>query len=82
MQRKYSLCVPFFIWERRQAVSRRYKYLKYGDRVQIEEKIKEGKDVREIASEIGVHFDTIYKEFRRAGMTKETYDAEAAQKTL
>ncbi|MGN0338618.1 MAG: helix-turn-helix domain-containing protein [Lachnospiraceae bacterium] len=63
-------------------MSRRYKYLKYGDRVQIEEKIKEGKDVREIASEIGVHFDTIYKEFRRAGMTKETYDAEAAQKTL
>lgn len=63
-------------------MSRRYKYLKYGDRVQIEEKIKEGKDVREIASEIGVHFDTIYKEFRRAGMTKETYNAEAAQKTL
>lgn len=63
-------------------MSRKYKYLKYGDRVQIEEKIKEGKDVREIASEIGVHFDTIYKEFKRAGMSRETYNAELAQKTL
>lgn len=72
----------FYCHERRLTVSRKYKYLKYGDRVQIEEKIKEGKDVREIASEIGVHFDTIYKEFKRAGMSRETYNAELAQKTL
>lgn len=53
------------------------KRLRYEDRVIIERMSKAGKKVADIANEIGVHRDTIYKEFTRCGATKETYSAGA-----
>lgn len=52
------------------------KRLRYEDRVIIERMSKAGKKVADIANEIGVHRDTIYKEFTRCGATKETYSAD------
>lgn len=56
--------------------------LRYEDRVIIERMSKAGKKVADIANEIGVHRDTIYKEFTRCGATKETYSAEKAQREI
>lgn len=58
------------------------KRLRYEDRVIIERMSKAGKKVADIANEIGVHRDTIYKEFTRCGATKETYSAEKAQREI
>ncbi len=52
------------------------------NRVIIERMSKAGKKVADIANEIGVHRDTIYKEFTRCGATKETYSAEKAQREI
>ena len=58
------------------------KRLRYEDRVIIERMSKAEKKVADIANEIGVHRDTIYKEFARCGATKETYSAEKAQREI
>lgn len=58
------------------------KRLRYEDRVIIERMSKAGKKVADIANEIGVHRDTIYKEFTRCGATKEMYSAEKAQREI
>ena len=58
------------------------KRLRYEDRVIIERMSKAGKKVADIANEIGVHRDTIYKEFTRCGATKETDSAEKAQREI
>jgi hypothetical protein len=58
------------------------KRLRYEDRVIIERMSKAEKKVADIANEIGVHRDTIYKEFTRCGATKETYSAEKAQREI
>ena len=58
------------------------KRLRYEDRVIIERMSRAGKKVADIANEIGVHRDTIYKEFTRCGATKETYSAEKAQREI
>lgn len=58
------------------------KRLRYEDRVIIERMSKAGKKVADIANEIGVHRDTIYKEFTRCGAAKETYSAEKAQREI
>lgn len=58
------------------------KRLRYEDRVIIERMSKAGKKVADIANEIGVHRDTLYKEFTRCGATKETYSAEKAQREI
>lgn len=58
------------------------KRLRYEDRVIIERMSKAGKKMADIANEIGVHRDTIYKEFTRCGATKETYSAEKAQREI
>jgi len=56
------------------------KKLKYEDRKAIEQLVKEGKDPREIAERIGVHFTTIYGELRRCAGAE--YNADKAQSTL
>lgn len=57
-----------------------YKHLSYTDRQLIELYLSAGMRVSEIAKNIGVHRNTIYREFTRCGMTKENYNADKAQK--
>ncbi|MEE1078942.1 MAG: helix-turn-helix domain-containing protein [Agathobacter sp.] len=60
-------------------MARKYATLLYKDRLIIQEMCKAGKSVSNIAKELGVHRDTIYKEFKRTNMTRENYDAQTAQ---
>lgn len=55
-----------------------YRNLRYADRVKIEEMVKLNKGVKDIASEVGVHVATIYRELKRC----VPYTAEEAQKTV
>ena len=61
---------------------RKYKRLHYEDRKIIEEMCKQGKSVNDIATVIGTHRDTIYKELKRSGTTMENYTAAAGQRAL
>ncbi len=63
-------------------MARKYTRLKYEDRKIIEEMLKENKSVVQIAEKLGVHRDTIYKEFLRCGVEPKDYSAEEAQKLL
>lgn len=57
-----------------------YKHLCYTDRQLIELYLSAGMKVGKIAQMIGVHRNTIYREFARSGMNKENYNADKAQK--
>lgn len=61
---------------------RKYRILKFCDREIIEARIKEGKSIDSIAEELGVHRDTIYKEFRRVNLDRKSYSAIVAQKSI
>ena len=63
-------------------VARKYKRLRYEDRQVIEKMSRAGSRVVDIATTLGVHRDTIYKEYARCGATPDTYSAEKAQETL
>lgn len=63
-------------------VARKYKRLRYEDRKVIERMGQMGYKVVDIATALGVHRDTIYKEYVRCGATADTYNAERAQETL
>lgn len=63
-------------------VARKYKRLRYEDRQVIEKMSRAGSRVIDIANALGVHRDTIYKEYTRCGATADTYSAEKAQETL
>ena len=63
-------------------MARKYKRLRYEDRQVIEKMSREGSRVIDIANALGVHRDTIYKEYTRCGATADTYNAEKAQETL
>ncbi|MDO4266410.1 MAG: helix-turn-helix domain-containing protein [Eubacteriales bacterium] len=63
-------------------MARKYKRLCYSDRQAIEKMSRAGVKIIEIAAALGVHRDTIYKEFARCGATPETYSADIAQKAL
>ena len=62
-------------------MARKYKRLRYEDRQVIEKMSRAGSRVVDIADTLGVHRDTIYKEYTR-GATPDTYSAEKAQETL
>lgn len=53
-----------------------YKRISYEDRKKIEELARSGTDVMTIASNIGVHYNTIRRELIRGG---NPYSAETAQ---
>lgn len=61
---------------------KKYKRLRYEDRQTIEKMLKAGDSVAVIAGALGVHRDTIYKEFNRSGTDQKTYSADVAQATL
>lgn len=63
-------------------MARKYKRLRYEDRQTIEKMLKKGNSIVEIATVVGVHRDTIYKEFKRSGTDEFTYTADKAQETL
>ncbi len=63
-------------------VARKYKRLRYEDRRTIEKMLKAGDSIAVIAVAVGVHRDTIYKEFNRSGTDQHTYTADVAQATL
>ena len=63
-------------------MARKYKRLRYDDRQVIEKMSRAGSRVVDIATTLGVHRDTIYKEYARCGATPDTYSAEKAQETL
>ena len=63
-------------------MARKYKKMRFADRVEIERMCRANKSVIQIAEKTGVHRDTIYKEFERSGMTRETYNAEVAQQSI
>jgi IS30 family transposase len=64
------------------------RYLTYEDRKSIENLYKSGESLVEIASELGVHLATIYREMTRGktgeldGNGRSGYSAEIAQKTV
>lgn len=58
---------------------KRFKKLKYADRVKIEELLKKDCSKDEIADQLHVHRATIYREIARTG---EPYSAEEAQRRL
>ena len=59
-------------------MARKYKRLRYEDRQVIEKMSRAGSRVVDIAATLGVHRDTIYKEYARCGATADTYSAEKA----
>ena len=63
-------------------MARKYKRLRYEDRQTIEKMLKDHNSVAEIAGALGVHRDTIYKEFTRSGTDQNTYTAAAGQRAL
>jgi IS30 family transposase len=63
-------------------MARKYKRLRYEDRQRIEEMLKAGSSVAMIAATLGVHRDTIYKEFARSGTDQHTYSAETGQRAI
>jgi IS30 family transposase len=63
-------------------MARKYKRLCYEDRQIIEKMLKAGNSVGMIATTLGVHRDTIYKELVRSGTDQHTYSAEIGQKTI
>lgn len=63
-------------------MARKYKKMRYADRLKIEEMCRAKKSVIQIAETTGVCRDAIYKEFARSGMTRETYNAELAQQSI
>ena len=56
-------------------MARKYKRLRYEDRQVIEKMSRAGSRVVDIATTLGVHRDTIYKEYARCGATPDTYSA-------
>jgi IS30 family transposase len=64
------------------------RYLAYEDRKKIEALYSKGKTLTDIASELGVHLATIYREMTRGGTGeldgngRSGYSAELAQKTV
>lgn len=63
-------------------MARKYKRLCYEDRQVIEKMSRAGSRVTDIAATLGVHRDTIYKEYNRCRATPDTYNAKKAQETL
>lgn len=61
---------------------KQYKRLHYEDRRTIEKMLKAGNSIVTIAAALGVHRDTIYKEFNRSGTNQHNYTADVAQATL
>lgn len=58
---------------------KRFKRLKYADRIKIEELLNQDYSKGEIANQLHVHRATIYREIARTG---EPYSAEEAQRRL
>lgn len=55
----------------------------YEDRKQIEALAKAGAGASEIASKVGIHRDTLYKELKRSGAeTLAEYSADAGQRAI
>lgn len=63
-------------------MARKYKRLRYEDRQTIEKMLRAGSSVAEIAGALGVHRDTIYKEFARSNTDQKSYSAELAQRAI
>lgn len=61
---------------------RKYKRLHFEDRQTIEAMLRQGCSVADIADKLGVHRDTIYREFKRCGATLRTYTALEGQQAL
>lgn len=62
-------------------MARKYKRLRYEDRQVIEKMSRAGSRVVDIAATLGVHRDTIYKEYARCGATADTYSADVYMKS-
>lgn len=63
-------------------MARKYKRLRYEDRKTIEKMLKAHNSVAEVAGVLGVHRDTIYKEFARSRTDQHTYSADAGQRAI
>lgn len=63
-------------------MARKYKRLRYEDRKTLEKMLRAGDSVAEAAGALGVHRDTIYKEFARSGTDRHTYSADAGQRAI
>lgn len=62
--------------------TRKYKRIRYEDRVKMEQLLKEGKKVTEVADILGVSRSAIHFEFRRSGTDRTSYTADIGQKSL
>lgn len=59
-----------------------YQRIRFAERQKIEEMCRQNKSVVKIAQEVGTSRDTIYEEFKRSGMTRANYNAQAAQNAI
>ena len=63
-------------------MARKYKRLRYEDRKTLDKLLRAGDSVADAAGALGVHRDTIYKEFARSGTDHHTYSADAGQRAI
>lgn len=56
-----------------------YRQIRYAERKEIEQMLKAGRPITEISDTLGYSRDAIYEEFKRFGMTRQNYSADAAQ---
>lgn len=82
VQEQEKTLVRLFYFRKKGAgtMARKYKRLRYEDRKVIEKMSREGSRVIDIANTLGVHKDTIYKEYTRCGVTPDTSDTYSAKK--
>lgn len=72
----------YFAGKERIKMARKYKRLRYDDRLAIERALAQGMSIEEVAKKLDVHRDTIYKELKRGNFTKTTYNAKVAQQLI
>lgn len=59
-----------------------YKKITYEERKKIEHMVKKGVPVMEMATEIGVHMATVYRELQRGRDEMGNYKADVAQNKI
>lgn len=59
-----------------------YKQITYTDRLRIEQMYLSGIKIKDMANEIGICYQTMYKELKRGKSEEGLYSADRAQKSL
>ena len=79
-----SFRIYFFAEKEGTNTAKKYRYLDFKDRERIEALKSDGFCPREIATEIGAHVSTVYRELHRGQVSEhsKTYDPKLAQSMI